>query len=207
MGFRITPQDNTFFELLARSAGKGVEGAEQLTALLAAQPVEREEIAKRLGDIEHAADEATHEIIRKVNSSFITPFDHIDIVELAAALDDCVDAMDAVGGMIVLYRVDELLPGVTKQVDVISRMAELTAAAMPRLRSMKDLDEYWIEINRLENQADRIYRELVAGLFNGAVTDPIEVLKHKDVIAGLESAADAFESVAHRVESIAVKES
>ena len=130
-----------------------------------------------------------------------------DIVELAAALDDCVDAMDAVGGMIVLYRVDELLPGVTKQVDVISRMAELTAAAMPRLRSMKDLDEYWIEINRLENQADRIYRELVAGLFNGAVTDPIEVLKHKDVIAGLESAADAFESVAHRVESIAVKES
>ncbi len=207
MGFRITPQDNTFFDLLARSAGKGVEGAEQLTALLAAQPVEREEIAKRLGDIEHAADEATHEIIRKVNSSFITPFDHIDIVELAAALDDCVDAMDAVGGMIVLYRVDELLPGVTKQVDVISRMAELTAAAMPRLRSMKDLDEYWIEINRLENQADRIYRELVAGLFNGAVTDPIEVLKHKDVIAGLESAADAFESVAHRVESIAVKES
>ncbi len=207
MGLRITPQDNTFFDLLARSAGKGVEGAEQLTALLAAEPAEREEIAKRLGDIEHAADEATHEIIRKVNSSFITPFDHIDIVELAAALDDCVDAMDAVGGMIVLYRVDELLPGVTKQVDVISRMAELTAAAMPRLRSMKDLDEYWIEINRLENQADRIYRELVAGLFNGAVTDPIEVLKHKDVIAGLESAADAFESVAHRVESIAVKES
>lgn len=207
MGFRITPQDNTFFDLLARSAGKGVEGAEQLTALLAAEPAEREEIAKRLGDIEHAADEATHEIIRKVNSSFITPFDHIDIVELAAALDDCVDAMDAVGGMIVLYRVDELLPGVTKQVAVISRMAELTAAAMPRLRSMKDLDEYWIEINRLENQADRIYRELVAGLFNGAVTDPIEVLKHKDVIAGLESAADAFESVAHRVESIAVKES
>ena len=207
MGFRITPQDNTFFDLLARSAGKGVEGAEQLTALLAAEPAEREEIAKRLGDIEHAADESTHEIIRKVNSSFITPFDHIDIVELAAALDDCVDAMDAVGGMIVLYRVDELLPGVTKQVDVISRMAELTAAAMPRLRSMKDLDEYWIEINRLENQADRIYRELVAGLFNGAVTDPIEVLKHKDVIAGLESAADAFESVAHRVESIAVKES
>lgn len=207
MGFRITPQDNTFFDLLARSAGKGVEGAEQLTALLAAEPAEREEIAKRLGDIEHAADEATHEIIRRVNSSFITPFDHIDIVELAAALDDCVDAMDAVGGMIVLYRVDELLPGVTKQVAVISRMAELTAAAMPRLRSMKDLDEYWIEINRLENQADRIYRELVAGLFNGAVTDPIEVLKHKDVIAGLESAADAFESVAHRVESIAVKES
>ena len=123
------------------------------------------------------------------------------------SLDDCVDAMDAVGGMIVLYRVDELLPGVTKQVAVISRMAELTAAAMPRLRSMKDLDEYWIEINRLENQADRIYRELVAGLFNGAVTDPIEVLKHKDVIAGLESAADAFESVAHRVESIAVKAS
>ena len=207
MGFRITPQDNTFFDLLARSAGKGVEGAEQLTALLAAQPAEREEIAKRLGDIEHAADEATHEIIRKVNSSFITPFDREDIHGLASALDDCVDHMDAAADLVALYRIDTFPKGVVKQVEILSRMAEVTVEAMPRLRSMKDLSSFWIEINRLENQADRIYRELVAGLFNGAVTDPIEVLKHKDVIAGLESAADAFESVAHRVESIAVKES
>ncbi|MBM6545244.1 DUF47 domain-containing protein [Janibacter sp. YIM B02568] len=207
MGFRVTPQDNTFFDLLARSAAHSVEGAEQLTELLAAPHAERAAIAKRLGDIEHGADEATHEVIRKVNSSFITPFDHVDIVELAAALDDCVDAMDAVGGMVVLYNIGDLLPGVSEQVAVISRMAELTAAAMPRLRSMKGLDEYWIEINRLENQADTIYRRLVASLFNGAVTDAIEVLKHKDVIAGLETAADAFERVAHRVETIAVKES
>lgn len=86
-------------------------------------------------------------------------------------------------------------------------MSQLTADAMPRLRSMKDLSEYWIEINRLENQADQCYRRLLAELFNGESTDAITVMKHKEVIEELEAAADAFEQVAHKVESIAVKES
>ncbi len=98
--------------------------------------------------------------------------------------------------------------GVSDQVEVLSRMSELTADAMPRLRSMKDLSEYWIEINRLENQADQIYRRLLAGLFNGDFgSDAITIMKLKEVIEELEAAADAFEKVAHKVESIAVKES
>ncbi|MGN6636988.1 MAG: DUF47 domain-containing protein, partial [Oryzihumus sp.] len=92
------------------------------------------------------------------------------------------------------------------QVEVLARMSELTAEAMPRLRSMSDLQEYWIEINRLENQADQVYRRLLAELFNNGL-DAISVLKLKEVIDELEAAADAFEKVAHAVESIAVKES
>src|SRR6185437_8200378 len=157
-------------------------------------------------EAEHAADESTHEIMRRVNSSFITPFDREDIYALASALDDCMDEMEAAVDLIVLYRIDELPGGVAAQVEVLARMAELTAEAMPRLRSMKDLTEYWIEINRLENQGDQLYRRLLAELFNGDLK-ATAIMKLKEVVDGLEAAADAFEQVAHTVESIAVKES
>jgi hypothetical protein len=207
VGFRLTPQENSFYDLFAKSASYLVDGARELTTILGAPVEEREGIAARMRDIEHNADMATHEIIRRVNSSFITPFDREDIHGLAATLDDCMDLMDAAVDLIVLYRIRELPAGVSEQVEVLSRMSELTAEAMPRLRSMKDLAEYWIEINRLENQADQIYRRLLAELFNGTHLDAITIMKHKEVIEELEAAADAFEQVAHKVESIAVKES
>ena len=207
MGLRLTPQDNSFYDLFAKSASFLVDGARELTTILGVEPSEREAVAARMREIEHQADEATHEIIRKVNSSFITPFDREDIHGLAANLDDCMDLMDAAVDLIVLYRIGELPAGVAHQVEVLARMSELTAEAMPKLRSMKDLTEYWIEINRLENQADQIYRRLLAELFNGQATDAITIMKHKEVIEELEAAADAFEQVAHKVESIAVKES
>jgi hypothetical protein len=208
VGFRLTPQENVFYDLFATSAAHLVEGSRELTAILGAPSAERELVAKRMRQIEHDADEATHAIIRKVNSSFITPFDREDIHGLASALDDCMDLMDSTVDLIVLYRIGDLPAGVSEQVEVLSRMSELTADAMPRLRSMKDLAEYWIEINRLENQADQVYRQLLAGLFNGEFgNDPITIMKLKEVIEELEAAADAFEAVAHKVESIAVKES
>jgi predicted phosphate transport protein (TIGR00153 family) len=208
VGFRLTPQDNSFYDMFAKSAAFLVEGSRELTKMLGAGVGERESIAARMREIEHNADEATHEIIRKVNSSFITPFDREDIHGLASALDDCMDLMDATVDLIVLYRIGELPSGVSDQVEVLSRMSELTADAMPRLRSMKDLGEYWIEINRLENQADQFYRRLLADLFNGEFgSDAITVMKLKEVIEELEAAADAFEAVAHKVEAIAVKES
>lgn len=205
--FRPSSRDDAFFQLLADSARQSVAAAELLTQMLAADAAEREELLPRLKDIEHEADEATHAIIRKVNSSFVTPFDHGDIVELAAALDDCTDALESVGQMVVLYRMNGLMPDVTGQMEVIVRMAQLTADSMPRLATMKELPEYWVEINRLENEGDVVYRTLLRDLFAGAVTDPIEVIKHKDIIERLEQAADAFETVAHRVESIVIKES
>ncbi|MDF2091626.1 DUF47 family protein [Knoellia sp. 3-2P3] len=210
MGFRLTPQEDSFYDLFAKSASYLVDGARELTTILGAAPSEREAIAARMRELEHNADMATHEIIRKVNSSFITPFDREDIHGLAAALDDCMDMMDAAVDLVVLYRIGELPAGVAEQVEVLSRMSELTAEAMPRLRSMKDLTEYWIEINRLENQADQCYRRLLAELFNGNGSGPLDaitIMKHKEVIDELEAAADAFEQVAHKVEGIAVKES
>lgn len=208
MGFlKPTPKDESFFQLLGESARQTVAAAEMLTRMLATDAAERESLAPELKAIEHEADEATHTIIRKVNSSFVTPFDHSDIVELAAALDDCTDYIESVGQTIVLYRMEALMPEITQQMEVIVRMAELTAEAMPRLATMKALREYWVEVNRLENEGDIIYRSLLRDLFGGAVTDPIEIIKHKDIIERLEQAADAFETVAHRVEGIAIKES
>ena len=206
MRFRLTPKDTSFYALFATSAEHLVEGSKELTRLLGVEHSEREAAAARMRDIEHAADESTHAIMRKVNSSFITPFDREDIYGLASHLDDCMDLMEAAADLIVLYRIGDLPDGIAAQVEVLVRMAELTAEAMPRLRSMHDLEEYWIEINRLENQADQIYRKLLAELFNNG-KDAIIVLKLKEVIDELEAAADAFETVAHTVEGIAVKES
>jgi len=206
MRFRLTPKDTSFYALFGTSAEHLVEGSKELTRLLGVEHSEREAAAARMRDIEHAADESTHAIMRKVNSSFITPFDREDIYGLASHLDDCMDLMEAAADLIVLYRIGDLPDGIAAQVEVLVRMAELTAEAMPRLRSMHDLEEYWIEINRLENQADQIYRRLVAELFNNG-KDAIIVLKLKEVIDELEAAADAFETVANTVESIAVKES
>jgi predicted phosphate transport protein (TIGR00153 family) len=206
VGFRVTPQENSFFALFATSARHLVAGAHELTKLLEVEHSGREVVSSRIRDIEHAADESTHAIMRKVNSSFITPFDREDIYRLASKLDDCMDLMEAAADLIVLYRIGDLPEGVSAQVEVLARMSELTAEAMPRLRAMRDLSEYWIEINRLENQADQIYRRLVAELFNNG-QDAITVLKLKEVVDELEAAADAFETVAHTVEGIAIKES
>jgi predicted phosphate transport protein (TIGR00153 family) len=206
VAFRLTPKEDSFYDLFGASADNLIEAAKELTNLLAVEDEDgRKAVVERMHDLEHRGDEATHEIIRRVNSSFITPFDREDIHFLASRLDDCMDHMEEAVDMVDLYKVTSFPKGVAKQIEIIGRMAELTAAAMPRLRSMKDLSEYWIEINRLENQADKHYRRLVANLFENA--DAIHVLKMKDIVSALESAADAFEAVANTVEGIAIKES
>ncbi len=206
MGFRLTPQDTSFFALFATSAGLLVEATRELTRFLEVDTADRQSVADRLKDLEHEADDATHELIKKVNSSFITPFDREDIHALAAQLDDCMDLIEETGDLICLYRIEELPHGLADQFEILARMAEVTAEAMPKLRSLKDLSGYWIEINRLENQADTLHRTMVAELFSNG-TDAITLIKVKDIIDGFEDAADSFEKVAHVVEGIAVKES
>jgi predicted phosphate transport protein (TIGR00153 family) len=157
-------------------------------------------------EAEHQADETTHRIVKQVNSTFITPFDREDIYSLAGGLDDVMDYMDETVDLILLYGVETLPPEFAGQVDVLQRAVQLTADTMPRLRSMKNLEEYWIEINRLENQGDRSYRRILAELFSGNYKT-MDVLKLKDIVNALEKAIDALESVANTVEQIAVKES
>jgi uncharacterized protein len=203
---RLTPRDTSFFDLLAASAAHLVTGANLLAELLGADRAARKAIAKQINEVEHLADEATHTIMRRLNQTFVTPFDRDDISGLASALDDCMDDMEEAADLIVLYKLDELPARVSDQVQVLQRSAELTAEAMPRLRSMESLSEYWVEVNRLENQADKSHRKLLAQMFD-EITDPILLMKLKEVVEKLEDAADGFERVANMVETIALKES
>jgi uncharacterized protein len=203
---RLTPRDTSFFDLLAVTAEHLITGANLLAELLGADRQARIAIGARLADVEHLADESTHAIMRRLNKTFVTPFDRDDISNLASALDDCMDYMEEAGDLIVLYKLDALPDQVSEQVQVLQRAAELTADAMPRLRSMADLPPYWVEVNRLENQADKVHRELLGQLFD-EVTDPIQLMKLKEVVERLEDAVDAFETVANAVETIALKES
>lgn len=204
MAFRLRPVDTAFYDLFTESAQHLVVGAGLLAEMLA-EGADRTEVAQRMRQAEHEADETTHAIVRRVNQTFVTPFDREDIYRLASGLDDVMDMMDEVVDLVLLYEVKMMPPELSEQVRVIQQCADLTAAAMPKLQSMQSLEEYWIEINRLENEGDRNHRRTLAKLFSGEFKT-IEVLKLKDIVEALEHGIDAFESVANTVEQIAVKE-
>lgn len=205
MRFRLSPQDTAFYDLFTTAAENVREGVRVLSQAL---PVDsdRAALAARLKEVEHAGDDHTHNIIRRVNSTFVTPFDRDDIYRLASSLDDVLDDVEEAIDLMVLYNIGELPTGMAGMVDVLDRAAEITAEAMPRLRTMNELSDYWVEVNRLENEADQIYRRLVARLFSGEY-DPLTLHKLKDLVDTLEDACDGFEHVANTVEQIALKES
>jgi predicted phosphate transport protein (TIGR00153 family) len=211
MAFRLTPHERGFYPLFTRAAENIVRAADELAALVAAPPAERDAFAKRVKDAEHAGDDVTHEILVKLNSTFVTPFDREDIYRLTSSLDDVIDAMEEAADRIVLYRLGELPAGVKTQVDVLQRAAGATAEAMPQLATMAKLREYWVHVNSLEEEGDVAYRALLEQLLcpPGEIdaAGVLTVLKLKEVVDILEEAVDAFETVANTVESIAVKES
>jgi uncharacterized protein len=205
---KFTPSDNSFYEFFTRAADNLVRGAELLSEL-ALPNVDVASVSERLSEVEHDSDKITHEVYNKINSTFITPFDREDIYRLASTLDDVMDHIEAAGNLVYLYGLTKL-PALPREmheiVRVLDRQARVTADAMPRLRSMTDLKEYWVEVNRLENEGDQAYRMLLVRLFSGEY-DALSVLKMKEVADELEKACDAFEHVANTVETIAVKES
>jgi len=202
---RLTPSDESFYEMFAASAENLVAAADALAEFLH-ESANRSRLAKTLRDHEHTGDSTTHRIFRQLNTSFVTPFDREDIYRLAGNLDDVMDAMEAAADLIELTGLGKLPDEMAKQVELLQRAARETASAMPRLRSLKDLAPYWIEVNRIENEADKLYRRLLSRLFSGDY-DALTVMKLKEVADQLEEAADAFEHVANVVETIAVKES
>ena len=200
MGLR-KPEGPSFFDLFTTQATKLVTGAEILAALLGASPEERVALRDQLHDVEHEGDEINHLVVRKLNQSFVTPFDREDLGFLAARLDDCMDLMDEAGDLIVLYGIhdlpDEINTLLAAQVDVLTRCAVQTAESMPKLKSPLDLRDYWIEINRLENEGDRAYRITLTTLFDSGL-DPVTIIKVKDVIEVLERCSDRFEDLAKK---------
>jgi uncharacterized protein len=204
VGLRLRPLDTSFYDLFTQSAKHIVIGAELLAEMLS-ETSDKADVAARMRAAEHEADETTHALVKRVNSTFVTPFDREDIYALGSGLDDVMDMMDEVVDLILLYEVQVMPPELSQQVEVIQRCAELTAEAMPQLQAMTSLEDYWIEINRLENTGDKNHRRILAQLFSGDLKT-IEVLKLKDIVESLEGAIDAFEKVANIVEQIAVKE-
>ena len=205
MPFRLTPRDHAFYVMFTEAGRNVAESVDVLTGLTDPN-ANREVIAKQLREREHAGDAVTHRIMRQLNTSFVTPFDREDIYRLASALDDVIDAVEAAADFVVLADVGRLPALMAEQIHLLQRSANETAEAMSRLQTLRDLEPYWIEVNRLENEADRVYRKLLSKLFSGDY-DALTMVKLREVADGFEEAADALEHVAHAVETIAVKES
>jgi len=205
---KIRPSDDSFYDYFTRAAENLVKGTALLSEL-SLPDADVPSIGERLVEVEHDSDSITHELYNKINSSFITPFDREDIYRLGSGLDDVMDHLEAIGTFVYLYGLSSL-PALPREmieiIDVLDQQAKVTAEAMPRLRTMRDLKDYWVECNRLENEGDRAYRMLLVRLFSGEY-DALTVLKMKEVADELEAACDAFEHVANTVETIAVKES
>jgi predicted phosphate transport protein (TIGR00153 family) len=205
---KLRPTDESFFELFSRAAQNLVRGTALLSEVVLPE-CDVESVSEQLVEVEHDSDAITHELYQKINSSFITPFDREDIYQLGSGLDDVMDHLEAVGSLMYLYGLTRL-PALPREmhelIDVLDRQAKLTADAMPRLKVMEGLEEYWVECNRLENEGDSTYRMLLVRLFSGEY-DALTVLKMKEVADELEAACDAFEHVANTVETITVKES
>lgn len=209
MGFNSS-KGPSFFDLLTSQADQLVIGVDLLRTLFSAPEDERKSLRKRLHEIENTGDELNHQLINKLNQSFITPFDREDLSNLASGLDDCMDLFDEAGDLLVLYQVDDIPEPVDgllgRQIDVLTKCAKLTAENMPKLKKPQQLRDYWVEINRLENDGDKAYRKTLKHLFDSGL-DPVTIIKLKDIVEVLEKCTDAFEDLANAVESIAVKES
>jgi len=203
---RLTPRNTQFYDMFVAAANNALDAAVALKELVHAGSDQRPELARQLRDLEHVGDQVTHDIMRALNTSFITPFDREDIAVLAAGLDDVVDEIEAAGDLTVLYKIDALPPAVYEQAELLEEAAQVTAEAMSRLRTLQKLEDYWIRINEIENLADALYRTLLAEVFNSG-SDVVTMIKIKEVVDQLEKAADAFERVANVVQSIAAKES
>jgi uncharacterized protein len=199
----FVPKDRVFFDLFEEAGGNILRAADLLDQMLRSYP-EQAELARDILICEQAGDRITHDIIRRLNETFVTPIDREDIYALASKLDDIVDYIEEVADYLGLYKVEAPMDQALQMAEVLHQSCRLVAEAMPRLRGFQDLSHYTVEINRLENDGDRIVREAIASLFNDGI-DPMVVIRWKDIFERLEAGIDATEQVAFILESIALK--
>jgi predicted phosphate transport protein (TIGR00153 family) len=202
--FRLIPRDEQFFDLFERQAVHIVESARRLHELIfdfSDAPAK----SAAIKELEHAGDALTHELIRKINTTFVTPIDREDVYALASRLDDVLDLIEAAADRLVLYRIKAPTSGARALGQVIVNAAVATRAAVQCLRPHSaEYHVHCVETNRLENEADRLLKELIAGLF-ADVTDPIEVIKWKEIYETLEEVTDRCEDVVNVIEDIMLK--
>ena len=203
MRLPFIPREEKFFEMFVEDAQNVLAAARTLEEFFRAYD-QRERLASQLRDLETRGDVLSHEIGHKLEATFVTPFDREDIHMLISRLDDILDFIEEVADTCVLYRIDAPTSVAQKQAGIITRQCEELVRALEKLKRFKDVAPHWIEVHRLENEGDRIARQAVANLFTNG-TDPIEVIKWKDVYALLEDAIDACEDAANVIERIVSK--
>jgi uncharacterized protein len=200
----LVPKDRLYFDLFEEAAGNIVRAADLLDQVLRGFPERREELTRDILICEQQGDRITHDIIRRLNETFVTPIDREDILALASALDDIVDYTEEAADYLGLYKIEAPMEQAQRLAHVLLQCARQLAEAMPRLRRFEDISHYTVEVNRLENDGDRITREAMAALFEGGI-DPMVVIRWKDIYDRLENAIDAAEKVAYILEGITIK--
>ena len=199
----LVPRDRVFFDLFNKAGQNIVRAARLLREMIEKWPDDRG-LAREILLAEQEGDKITHEIVHRVQTTFVTPLDGGDIYALATQLDDIVDYIDETADFLGLYKIEAPMEQSLAMADVLVKSCEQLAAALEHLRGFKDLETYWIEIHRLENDGDRLYRDAVASLFANGI-DPMVVIRWKDIFAVLERAVDACETAAHIIEGIVIK--
>ncbi|HEX9850729.1 DUF47 domain-containing protein [Candidatus Deferrimicrobium sp.] len=204
--FRIIPRDQEFFVLFQKASLNIIDGAERLKELLERFDDLRERV-RSIEEVEHKGDVLTHEIIRKLNTSFVTPIDREDILALASSLDDVIDLIEAAATRLLLYKVTETTPHARELGFLILKCVQELHKGIVHLPAPKGRDnvyEHCVEVNSLENEADRVCRDAIAWLFENE-KDPVYILKWKEIYETLETATDRCEDAANVLEAVALK--
>ena len=201
----LLPRDRTFFDLFSEAGQNTVRAAKLLDEMMRVWPDESG-LARDVLKAEQEGDRITHDIIQRLNQTFVTPIDREDIYGLATQMDDIVDFTEEAADFLGLYQIEAPMEQASALTQVLVAACEQLAEGLDHLREFKDLDKYWIEIHRLENEGDRISRDAVASLFSNGI-DPMVVIRWKDIFAVLENAIDATETAAQILEGIVIKNS
>jgi uncharacterized protein len=199
----FAPKDREFFDLFQEASANLVHTATLLDEMLGAFP-ERSDLAREIKRAENEGDRITHDLVHRLNQTFVTPIDREDILELASALDDVVDLAEEAADLLVLYKIEAPMEQAQTLAGILVGTCRQIEQAMPRLRSFESISHFVVEIHRLENDGDRVSREAVASLFETGI-DPMVVIRWKDVFDRLEGAIDATEHVADVLESVVIK--
>jgi uncharacterized protein len=199
----LVPRDRVFFDLFSEAGRNNLHAARLLKEMLEKWP-DDEGLGREILLAEKEGDRITHDIIQRLNSTFVTPIDGEDIYALATQLDDIVDYTEETADFMGLYKIEAPMEQSVAMADVLVKACEQLAAVLTDLRSFKGFEGYWVEIHQLENDGDRLYRDALASLFANGI-DPMIVIRWKDLFTSLERALDACETAAHILEGIVIK--
>jgi len=203
LGDLFAPRDRAYFELFEEAGRNAVLAADLLERMLVNFPDSRE-MAGEILECEHEGDRITHDIIDRLNHTFVTPIDREDILQLASALDDIVDYTEEVADYLGLYKIEAPMAQAQRLAGVLRDATRQIAGAIPLIREFKNISDQMVEVHRLEKEGDRLTREAIASLFETGI-DPMVVIRWKDIFERLENAIDSTERVAFILEGIVIK--